>query len=102
MSEAGAFVDPEILRIGKDRIAQFLKKEPSLAIYRYPLDRILRNAPHTLNDDGEAIVAKFGLMDNAGGTRLHDPHQRRHSVAEDQAVHRRGGDDRRLGVHEIP
>ena len=68
LSEAGAFVDPEILKLGRDRVAQFLKKEPALAIYRYPLERILRNAPHTLNDEGEAIVAAFGLMDNAGGS----------------------------------
>ncbi len=68
LTEATAFVDPEILHIGSDRVAQFLKQEPSLAIYRHPLDRILRAAPHTLNDEGEAIVARFGLMDNAGGT----------------------------------
>ena len=68
LSEAGAFVDPEILKVGKERIAQFLKKEPALAIYRYPLERILRNAPHTLNSEGEALVAAFGLMDNAGGS----------------------------------
>ena len=68
LSQAGAFVDPEIQRIGRDRIAQFLKKEPSLAIYRYPLERSLRNAPHTLSSEGEEIVAKFGLMDNAGGS----------------------------------
>jgi oligoendopeptidase F len=68
LSQAGAFVDPEIQRIGRDRIAQFLKKESSLAIYRYPLERSLRNAAHTLSSEGEEIVAKFGLMDNAGGS----------------------------------
>ena len=68
LSQAVAFVDPEIQRIGRDRIAQFLKKEPSLAIYRYPLERSLRNAPHTLSSEGEEIAAKFGLMDNAGGS----------------------------------
>ncbi|MEO8676248.1 MAG: M3 family oligoendopeptidase, partial [Casimicrobiaceae bacterium] len=68
LSEAGAFVDPEILKVGKERIAQFLKKEPALAVYRFPLDQVLRKAPHTLNDEGEAIVAKFGQMDNAGSS----------------------------------
>ena len=38
------------------------------SIYRFPLDQILRKAPHTLNDEGEALIAKFGLMDNAGGS----------------------------------
>ena len=68
LTEATAFVDPEILHVGSDRVAQFLKQEPALAIYRHPLDQILRAAPHTLNEEGEAIVARFGLMDNAGGT----------------------------------
>ena len=68
LTEATAFVDPEILHVGKDRIAQFLAQEPALAIHRFPLDQTLRRAPHTLDDEGEALIAKFGLMDNAGGS----------------------------------
>jgi len=68
LTEATAFVDPEVLHIGSERVAQFVKEVPSLAIYRHPLDQILRAAPHTLNDEGEGIIARFGLMDNAGNT----------------------------------
>lgn len=68
LNEAEAFVDPEILRLGKDRVAQFLSEDRALAIYRFPVDRILRRAPHTLNDEGEAIVARFGLMNDAGAS----------------------------------
>jgi oligoendopeptidase F len=67
LSEASSFVDPEVLHLGRDRIAQFLKEDPKLAIYRFPLEQTLRLAPHTLNDEGEALIAQFGLMDNAGG-----------------------------------
>ena len=66
LTEASAFVDPEILRIGNDRIAQFLREDPSLSIYRFPLEQTLRMAPHTLSADAEALIAKFGLMDDAG------------------------------------
>jgi oligoendopeptidase F len=66
LNQASAFFDPEVVHIGKERIAQFLSEEPSLAIYRFPLEETLRLAPHTLNDAGEALIAKFGLMDNAG------------------------------------
>jgi len=65
---ATSFVDPEILRIGPDRVAAFLKADPALAIYRFPLDQVLRAAPHTLSGEGEAIVAGFGPMDNAGAS----------------------------------
>src|SRR5512147_3918 len=68
LREATAFVDPEILRLGKDRVDAFLAQESALAIYRHPLDRILRAAPHTLDDAGEALVAKFGMIDGTGGS----------------------------------
>ena len=66
VSEATAFMDPEVLRIGKDRIAQFLKQDASLSIYRFPLASVLRLAPHTLDERGEALIANFGLMNDAG------------------------------------
>lgn len=68
LNEAQAFVDPEVLRLGRERIAQFLREDGALAIYRFPLERILRRAPHTLNDEGEALVARFGLMNGAGAS----------------------------------
>jgi len=68
LNEATAFVDPEILHIGKEKVAQFLAQDPGLAIYRFPLDQTLRKAAHTLNDEGEALIANFGLMNNAGGS----------------------------------
>ena len=36
-------------------------------VHRHPLDRVLRAAPHTLDDAGEALVAKFGLINDTGG-----------------------------------
>jgi oligoendopeptidase F len=68
LTEAAAFVDPEVLKLGKDRIAQFLAQDQALSIYRFPLDQTLRAAPHTLDDAGEALIAKFGLMDNSGAS----------------------------------
>jgi oligoendopeptidase F len=68
LNEATAFVDPEIIHIGRDKVAQFLAQEPGLAIYRFPLEEILRRSPHTLDDAGEALIATFGLMDNAGSS----------------------------------
>ncbi len=65
--EAGAFVDPELLRVGRTRIHRFMAGEPGLRPYAYPLERTLRSAPHTLDDAGEALVAKFGLMGGTGG-----------------------------------
>lgn len=68
MTEAFAFVSPEVLRIGRPKVDAFLKQDKKLAIHRYPLDRILRAAPHTLNDAGENLIAQFALMQGAGQT----------------------------------
>ena len=60
--EATSFMAPEILALGKKKIDAYLKLEPSLSIYRHPLDQILRAAPHTLDQKGEALVASFGMI----------------------------------------
>ncbi|HEY2930040.1 MAG TPA: oligoendopeptidase F, partial [Albitalea sp.] len=67
LEEAGAFFEPEILRLGAAKVAQFLGQDAGLRIHRFPLERIVHAAPHTLDDAGETLVAKFGLMGGAGG-----------------------------------
>ena len=67
IAEASAFESPEILAIGRKRVDQFLKQEPKLAIYRHPLDDVLRKAPHTLDAKGEDVIAAFNLSSGAGG-----------------------------------
>ena len=68
LNEAGSFVNPEVLRMGKDKIARFVAQDAALKAYRYPLDQILHLAPHTLDAQGEALVASFGLINDAGGS----------------------------------
>jgi oligoendopeptidase F len=61
LTESTSFVRPEILAIGATRIDAFFRDEAGLAIYRQPVDNILRTAPHTLDTAGESIVASFQL-----------------------------------------
>jgi oligoendopeptidase F len=63
--EATSFLKPEILRLGKAKVSDFQKQEKGLAIYRQPLDQVLRMAPHTLDDKGEALLATLGLATGA-------------------------------------
>lgn len=62
---AVSWMDPEILALGKDRIAAYVKADKRLETYRTYLDNVLRYAPHTLDATGEKIVAEAGRM--AGG-----------------------------------
>jgi oligoendopeptidase F len=52
-----AFVEPEVLKVGKAKIDQFLAGEPRLKPYAFYLNDIIRRAPHTLNESEEKILA---------------------------------------------
>ena len=59
-NEAGAWMSPELLTIGRPRIEGFLAADPGLAKFRFQLEDVLRQAPHTLSDEGEALLAGAG------------------------------------------
>jgi oligoendopeptidase F len=59
LGEATSWVQPEILRVGEETIASYLREDPRLQRFAYQLDDILRNAPHTLGDEAEATLAYF-------------------------------------------
>jgi oligoendopeptidase F len=62
-----SFIDPEILKIGPDTIAQFVKAEPRLALYRHVFDDILRRKEHTRSKGEEKIIAEASLMADSPG-----------------------------------
>lgn len=66
LNEATAFVEPELLRVGQAKIEQFLAQDSKLRVHRYPLERTLRRAAHTLDKEGEELIAKFDLASGAG------------------------------------
>jgi oligoendopeptidase F len=68
MQEATSFVNPEILALGRERIDGFFREQPGLRIYRHPVDDILRMAPHTLDTEGEALLANFSLTQGSAGS----------------------------------
>ena len=66
LSQATAFMEPEILRVGAIRIKRYLAQDAALRRHRFALEQTLRTAPHTLDDAGEALLAKFANMNDAG------------------------------------
>ncbi len=59
--EKTAWLTPEILAIGADKVAAFEKAEPELARrFGFELDNILRGAPHTLSGESEGVLASAG------------------------------------------
>ena len=60
-----AFIEPEILKIDRTKIQEFLKSEKKLEIYRHYLEDIQRRKVHTGTEGEEKIIADAGLMSDA-------------------------------------
>ncbi|MEA3013304.1 MAG: oligoendopeptidase [Sphingomonadales bacterium] len=74
MGEATAWVEPEILAVGQQRIDAAVAAEPGLAKFRFYLANILRRAPHTLAEESERVLA-------ASGSALSGPNDIRDQLA---------------------
>jgi len=62
LGEATSWISPEVLEVGEERVNQFLAEEPGLSDFEFMLRDILRRAPHTLDQQTEAILAQAGLV----------------------------------------
>jgi oligoendopeptidase F len=71
-----AFIEPEVLHVGRATVDRFIDAEPRLKVYAFYLEDIVRRAPHTLSDAEEKILADsgpvaasasniFGILSNA-------------------------------------
>jgi len=65
---ATAFVRPEILALGADRVRGYVAREARLKDFKPWIDDVLRYAPHTLTAAEEKIAARAAIMANGGET----------------------------------
>ena len=63
-----AFMRPELIAVGREKIDAYIKAEPKLAQYRMFFDDVLRATPHTLSPAEEKVVARMSVLGEAGGT----------------------------------
>jgi oligoendopeptidase F len=66
LAEAVAWYDPEVLEVGSERIMGFIDSEPRLEPFRFQLEEVLRQAPHTLSDETEGVLAAASQPLRAG------------------------------------
>ncbi len=60
-NEKTSWVTPELLAVGADKVHKFESQEPELARrFGFYLDNVLRQAPHTLSDESEGVLASAG------------------------------------------
>ncbi|MDD2763915.1 MAG: oligoendopeptidase F [Opitutaceae bacterium] len=61
-SRTASFINPELLAVGETKLRDFLKNDPSLAPYRFPILEVLRAAPHTLGAEAEGVLSAASLI----------------------------------------
>ena len=54
-----AFIQPQILSLSEETLRAAMEKE-DLAPYRFTMEKLLRQKPHTLSEKEEALLARFG------------------------------------------
>lgn len=59
---ASAWIPPEVLSVGKEKVDSFIAQEPDLEKFSFMLNDMLRQAPHTLDDETESLLAQAGLV----------------------------------------
>ena len=57
-----SWINPELLKIGEDKVNRFFEEESGLADYEFLVRDILRQSPHTLDEATEAILAQAGMI----------------------------------------
>jgi oligoendopeptidase F len=62
-----SFMQPDILALGAEKFAAYLRAEPALAAYRFNIENILRENEHILPGDQQRIASLTGLFAGAAG-----------------------------------
>jgi oligoendopeptidase F len=65
-SSAVAYLEPEVIALGEQKVRAFVAQDKRLAPYAFYLDDVLRRRPHTLSASEEKIVAEAGNLAGAG------------------------------------
>jgi oligoendopeptidase F len=67
-NEATAWMQPELIEVGREVVEAYIKEDARLAPFAYQLDNSLRNAPHTLGTEAEQALSyltqTFGAPSN--------------------------------------
>jgi oligoendopeptidase F len=68
LGESTAWVQPEIIAVGREVIESFVRADQRLAPFAFGLDDSLRNAPHTLGAEAEQTLSYFSQSFGAPST----------------------------------
>ncbi|MBP5217109.1 MAG: oligoendopeptidase F [Bacilli bacterium] len=59
---AVSYADPEILALGKEYFAEFLKENPEYSQFDFGLEKLFHEAEHTLSGEKEKLISNFNPL----------------------------------------
>src|SRR5690554_1673719 len=59
LSQVTAFVSPEIINLGEDKVLSFLEKDEFLKPYKFPYQKLFRSQQHILDAKSEQLLSNF-------------------------------------------
>ncbi len=65
LSQDTSFVQPELLATGEEILTAYIAEEPGLKDYAYYIENVVRQAEHTLSEEGENVIAAAGNVTSA-------------------------------------
>ena len=68
ISSMVSFINSDILKLGGEKFAAYVKEKPELAVYKFEVEEILRMKDHVLPPDQQKIVSLTGLFSGAAST----------------------------------
>lgn len=64
LSQKTAFVSPELIALGKEKVMDFLNRSDFLQTYRFQMEKLFFSQKHVLTNDQEALLANFSPIRN--------------------------------------
>jgi len=64
--ETIAFELPELIKVGYEKVMDFISREPKLFQLRFQMEKIFRNAEHVLDSKCEKILSLFSPLEQSG------------------------------------
>lgn len=66
LREAVSFEEPEVIKVGKEKVFSFLDNNPELEEHRFAFTKLFLRQKHILDQKSEKLLANFGQVVEAG------------------------------------
>ena len=68
LNQATAWVNPEILAIGKDKVMEYLDSEEELKQFKFGYEKLFRNNEHVLDEKSEQLISYYSPLFRKGNS----------------------------------